>query len=686
MSAPALAAGRVAAHSRQRRAGVGPRVSHPPSPAHGWLGRQAAAPSTRRMRPLPPRPTAHAGPDAASLSSPAVRFFRPAGSTEADDTGHPSSTRPVLLFLPGTDGTSHGLDTQAGRLAAAGWEVWAAAYDGGTAWGWADAVADVRAAVARLGRGEGGARRVLLVGESFGAAMALRVAAGACPALGGLALINPATAFPRALGGAPALLARSGLLGAAPDGVYSLAQRILLPLLVDRGRTGPAGGAAAAAMMGMRAARGDDDGAGGNGLRPSRPAAAASHRLRLMVDGAGLDDGSLARIAVPTLLIASAADSLLPSLSETARLAALIPGAGAQQKPARLVLPESGHAPLLEAGVSLADLLEEGGLSPAALLAGAQESSTSTAPPALLPPWAAPDPAVDAAWEALAPARALVSPRLVGEDRLPSPSSSSSTLPPRPLLFVANHARYGLYDLPFLVGELYARGVRVRGVAHPAHWRGPLGPEFERLGAIKSSPRALLKALSAKEACLLFPGGGREVNKPAGADHTLFWRDAPDLVRIAERTGALIIPVASVGADDAYTVLADTEAILANPIAGPAVRAALGALLPGAGLDPEESVFPISALPLPGLPPILPAPIPIPRPTRLYFEVCEPIDATAAVAAAGGGLEGAKAVYADVRSALEAGIARQLAAREADADGLRSLSARVDRVRRRWLG
>jgi hypothetical protein len=47
-------------------------------------------------------------------------------------------------------------------------------------------------------------------------------------------------------------------------------------------------------------------------------------------------------VRVPTLLLVSAEDRLLPSLAESARLLRLIPGAQ------RIVLPESGHTPLLE--------------------------------------------------------------------------------------------------------------------------------------------------------------------------------------------------------------------------------------------------------------------------------------------------------------------------------------------------
>jgi hypothetical protein len=667
-----------------------------PGPAHHTHRTHAKPGELKRAVPKPAhRLVLHASPanGAASTAppSPVVRLFRPGSARESTTSAAPS--RPALVFLPGTDGTSHGLDTQVKGLHEAGWEVYAASYEAeDTTWRWPAAVAAVSAAIAAL-RSDG-RRPVLLVGESFGACLALRVAAQVASPDGGgpsaLALINPATAFRRSLGGAPALLARSGLLGVVPDAAYGLAQRILLPLLVDRGRTGPGGEAAAGLMMAMAGGPG-----GGGGPTPSRPAAAASHRLSLMVDEGGLGEGDLRRIRVPTLLIASGGDALLPSLSEAARLEGLIPGAASpsssRPRRARLVLPESGHAPLLEAGVDLAGLLRAGGLGPADL--GGSGGAVAAPPPAplppaaanQLPPWARPDPAVDAACEALTPLRALIAPCVTGATNLPCPTDPAAAR--RPLLFVANHARYGLYDLPFLVSELYARGVRARGVAHPTHWRGPLGAQFERFGAIRSSPRAVLGALTAGEACLLFPGGGREVTKGRGAEYTLFWRDAPDLVRLAARANALIIPLSSVGADDAYTLLADAGDVLANPVAGPAVRALLKAVLPGSRLALEEAVFPVSALPVPAfLPSIIPAPIPIPRPARLYFEIGAPVDAAAEVEAAGGGVEGAAVVYGRVKAAVEAGITSQLAVRAADADGLRSFEARAGRVRKRWLG
>ena len=52
----------------------------------------------------------------------------------------------------------------------------------------------------------------------------------------------------------------------------------------------------------------------------------------------------------------------------------------------------------------------------------------------------------------------------------------------------------------------------MRGLAHRGHWQGPLGPFFERFGAVKASPMAAYRLLNQGEAVLLYPGGGKEVS------------------------------------------------------------------------------------------------------------------------------------------------------------------------------
>jgi pimeloyl-ACP methyl ester carboxylesterase len=59
-----------------------------------------------------------------------------------------------------------------------------------------------------------------------------------------------------------------------------------------------------------------------------------------------------------TLIVASAADRLLPSLEESGRLVRLIPNAR------RVILPNSGHTALLESGISLAEIMGRTGFLP----------------------------------------------------------------------------------------------------------------------------------------------------------------------------------------------------------------------------------------------------------------------------------------------------------------------------------
>jgi 1-acyl-sn-glycerol-3-phosphate acyltransferase len=68
---------------------------------------------------------------------------------------------------------------------------------------------------------------------------------------------------------------------------------------------------------------------------------------------------------------------------------------------------------------------------------------------------------------------------VVGAENLPDPLGAAAG---RPILFVGNHQKIGLYDMPIFLYELYLRGFKAKGLAHPGHWNGPLGPFFEQVG------------------------------------------------------------------------------------------------------------------------------------------------------------------------------------------------------------
>jgi pimeloyl-ACP methyl ester carboxylesterase len=89
--------------------------------------------------------------------------------------------------------------------------------------------------------------------------------------------------------------------------------------------------------------------------------ASAAWRLSLLSQFT-LEELPLERIEKPALVLAAGADRLLPSEAEAERLVSYLPNAQ------KTILPESGHACLLETEVKLSDILQfSSGRFPAAL-------------------------------------------------------------------------------------------------------------------------------------------------------------------------------------------------------------------------------------------------------------------------------------------------------------------------------
>lgn len=65
---------------------------------------------------------------------------------------------------------------------------------------------------------------------------------------------------------------------------------------------------------------------------------------------------------------------------------------------------------------------------------------------------------------------------------------------------------------------------------------------------------------------LLYPGGVREAFKRRGENYRLFWPARAEFVRMAARAGAVILPLAAVGADESLGLLLDSDEIRANPL------------------------------------------------------------------------------------------------------------------------
>ncbi len=167
-----------------------------------------------------------------------------------------------------------------------------------------------------------------LCGESFGACFAMLVAEQLGTRITKLILINPASSFARS----PLLAAGSALSGLLPDALYPLSAMILVNFLINQDRVSPI---ERQSLI--------------NAIQSVQPQTAA-WRLNLLRQFPV--DSIVPKLTdVPTLLIAGGLDRLLPSSLEASILGKLF------SHSKTLLLPNSGHACLLERDIHLDDLL-----------------------------------------------------------------------------------------------------------------------------------------------------------------------------------------------------------------------------------------------------------------------------------------------------------------------------------------
>ncbi|MBC8121223.1 MAG: alpha/beta hydrolase [Gemmatimonadaceae bacterium] len=229
--------------------------------------------------------------------------------------------RPLLIYLPGLDGTGKLFYRQEIPLAAY-CEVRALSLPVDDSSSWEDLAARVHTLLP-----EDPARPVILCGESFGGCIALVAAAMHPERFSRLVLINPATSWRR-----QTLLSRgANWLTLFPGGIFRGAALVFLPFLAAVNRMKPQDRKILLTTLRLV------------------PASTVLHRLQLL-DKLDLE-ADLSRLTMPVLLVAGAADRLLPSVAEVKYLAERIKDVRVE------ILPYSGHAALIEAELDLAALL-----------------------------------------------------------------------------------------------------------------------------------------------------------------------------------------------------------------------------------------------------------------------------------------------------------------------------------------
>jgi pimeloyl-ACP methyl ester carboxylesterase len=231
---------------------------------------------------------------------------------------------PLFVFFPGMDGTGRLFEQQIASLAAK-FDVRCLAIAGDDLSDWNGLVdRSIRIISAELSPRQD----LYFCGESFGACLAMQVAAQIKTKINELVLVNPASSFGRL----PWLAGGSVLSRLLPDAIYPLSARILANFLINVDRVAPRNRQNLV-----------------NAMLSVQPQAAA-WRLDLLRQFQ-VETILPALLDIPILLIAGELDRLLPSPLEVRILGRLLP------KSKTILLPYSGHACLLERDIHLVDLL-----------------------------------------------------------------------------------------------------------------------------------------------------------------------------------------------------------------------------------------------------------------------------------------------------------------------------------------
>jgi pimeloyl-ACP methyl ester carboxylesterase len=241
--------------------------------------------------------------------------------------------QPLFVFLPGMDGSGALLQPQLAGLSS-GFDIRCLSIppDDLTAW---DALTEQVAALIRMEQQRQPGRTTTVCGESFGGCLALRLITRFPNLCDQIILVNPASSAQRQ----PWISACSSITQLLPAPLYHLSTLSISNLLIASHRVSrPTRQQLLAAMQ---------------AVRPE----SAAWRLALLNQFC-LEDLPLDRVRQPVLILASGADRLLPSQREAERLARHLPTA------TTVLLPDSGHACLLENQLNLSAILKSQDLWP----------------------------------------------------------------------------------------------------------------------------------------------------------------------------------------------------------------------------------------------------------------------------------------------------------------------------------
>jgi len=242
----------------------------------------------------------------------------------------PQSDKPLFVFLPGMDGSGQLLESQAQRLTP--WfDLRCVALPPQAQPKWEPLARQVGHLIAKdINSGPNRNRAVYLCGESFGGCLAMKVLTLFPQLFDHIVLVNPASSFRRL----PWMQLGPLITRQLPNMAYRYSALGLIPFLIEPFRVAqPERQALEKAMS-------------------SVPAKTASWRMDLLSQF-DTERLPLERMTHPVLLIVGGKDRLLPSKREAKSLMKRFPNAQ------MTLLPQSGHACLLEKEINLLSILRQ---------------------------------------------------------------------------------------------------------------------------------------------------------------------------------------------------------------------------------------------------------------------------------------------------------------------------------------
>ena len=242
--------------------------------------------------------------------------------------------KPLFVYLPGLDGTGKLFQIQEDNLAA-NFDLRCLSIRTDNHSTWQDLATDtVKLIKTELAHKTN--REVYLCGESFGGCLALQTALAAPSTISKLVLVNPASSFNQL----PIFGFGVNIAPWLPTWVHRYSSLGLLPFIANLNRINDCDRLSLIESM------------------KSLPPHVSNWRLSLLRDFKVTKE-QLRNLTVSSLIIAGGADSLLPSVKEAEKLVSLLPDAR------MTILPQSGHACLLETEVDLYQILVEQNFIPA---------------------------------------------------------------------------------------------------------------------------------------------------------------------------------------------------------------------------------------------------------------------------------------------------------------------------------